>query len=155
MIDKSELLSQGKHFGRIFLDYLCDHEAFSNGRGGISQALAEELITIGQAEGLTEKATLSVNNLRHCRDGKNKIPYWMNLSSLILACEKGFKVTHAADAIAIVATVLVSYAKSKTLNLTGMLLFIEQKYQVSIPDEYQSVVRAYLDSKGYSLTDPM
>ncbi|WP_158147776.1 hypothetical protein [Vibrio fluvialis] len=153
MIDKSALLEQGKHFGRIFLDFLCEHQDFANGRGGVRQELAEELLTIGQAEGLTEKANLTVTNIRNYRDGKHKIPYWMNLSSLILAAEKGFVVAHPADAIALVATVIVSYTDSKEISLLGMMLFIEQKYKVSIPDEYVPVVQAYLEARDYHLQD--
>jgi len=153
MINKPELLEQGKHFGRIFLDYLCDHKSFSNGQGGISNHLAEELINIGQAEQLTEKDSLTVTNIRNYRDGKHKIPYWINLAALILACENEFKVTHMADAIALVATVIVSYTKEKSLNLQGLMIFIEQKYNVSIGNEYYPAVRAYLESKNYSIID--
>lgn len=152
MIDKSELLLQGKHFGRVFLDYLCELECFSNGRGGISSKLADELVVIGQSEQLTEKDSLSITNIRNCRDGKHKIPYWLNLAALILACENEFKVEHAADAIALIATVLVTYTEDKHVNLDAMALYIEQRYHVRLGEEYYPMIQAYLESRHYTVT---
>lgn len=151
MIDKNELLGQGKYFGRVFLDYLCEHPDFENGRGGIKQELADEMLTIGQAEGLTEKDSLSVANVRHWRDGVHKIPFWVNHAALMLACEKGFVVTHPADAVAIVATVLKQYTSNKQVYVDGLMIYIEQKYGVTVSEQALVVVKMYLESRGMTL----
>jgi hypothetical protein len=153
MIDKQDLLAQGKHFGRIFLDFLCEHPDFANGRGGIKNSLAMELLTIGQAEGLTEKDTLSVANVRHWRDGKHKIPFWVNHAALQLASEHGFTVQHIADAVAVISTVLVNYTDEKTVSVPGLVIFVEQRYHLPIPDEFEPILTAFLIERGYQCRD--
>lgn len=151
-MDKNELLAQGKHFGRVFLDYLCRHDDFQNGRGGLKQGLADELLVIGQAEGLTEKESLTINNVRHWRDGSHKIPFWVNRAALVLASEKGFVIEHPADAVAVVATTLVQYTDKKQIDMNGLLVFIEQRHKIVIPEPYQEWVRMFLQSRGYTVT---
>ncbi len=70
-----------------------------------------------------------------------------------MVSEVGFKITHPADAIAVIATVLVDFTDSKSINLKALLIYIEQRYGISVDTEYYPIIIGFLHSKNYEILD--
>ncbi len=154
VVDKTELLQQGKYFGRIFLDYLWCHPVFSGSRG--KDKLAEEILVLGQAEKQAERSNLAVKELIGMRFGRDAMPYWVNYSVFKLALEHGFKISHPADSVAITATVIKDFqlnkpAKGKEIALEGFLIYVASACKIEIPAEHISFVKAYLESRRFTV----
>lgn len=154
IVDKNELLQQGKYFGRIFLDYLWCHPVFSGSRG--KDKLAEEILVLGQAEKQAERSSLAVKELIGMRFGRDAMPYWVNYSVFKLALEHGFKISHPADAVAVTATVIKDFqlnkpAKGKEIALDSFLIYVASACRIEIPAEYLAFVKAYLESRRFTV----
>ncbi|MBV7300256.1 hypothetical protein [Enterovibrio paralichthyis] len=150
MVDKGALLQEGRHFGRIFLSYLVNHARFTDADGRVTRHLPDELLFVGQRCGATERQHVSVNNVRQWADGSHKIPFWVNHAAMQLATENGFQVEHAADAVAIAATVIKEYVDlDLSRDLKTFSDYVLRKYHVEIGDVYTDIVRKYLCSKRY------
>ncbi|WP_286824078.1 hypothetical protein, partial [Idiomarina sp. UBA1919] len=56
---------RGKAHDPIFIKYLASFDKWKQPQGGVRQSLADELLHIAQAKGLTDKAELKAGILRH------------------------------------------------------------------------------------------
>lgn len=84
---------KGKAHDPIFFAYLAGLDEHKREGGGIKQPLADELLAIGQAKGLTDKDELKAGVVRNIAESFNSekaqvFAAWLQQAAIILAHEK-------------------------------------------------------------------
>ena len=141
----------------IFFTFLVNLDQFGLENGFIKEELSEELLNIGQAQGLTEIDHLKPNKIRIIAKSASEerfevYPAWLQFAASILALENNIPVTNRV-AVALAKVHLPNYQKDKgkTLNFDSFIIYIEINTARQMPKESLSKIRTLLTNLKYTL----
>lgn len=153
----SEYFNQyrGQNHDPIFIAYLVSFDKWKEPQGGVSQTLADELLTIAQAKGLTEKSELKAGILRHIAESINatqgqRYAVWLQHAALLLAHESQIPLSERVAAAT--AKVLVrDYQPDKgaAVSISGLIIHMEITLGRSFDSSLHEAIKQAVEHQRY------
>ena len=139
----------------IFIKYLASFDKWKQPQGGVSQSLADELLRIAQAKGLTDKAELKAGILRHIAesiDGAQRQVFsvWLQHAAILLAHENQIPLNERVAAAS--AKVLVrDYQPDKgaEVSINGLIVHMEVTLGRVFEDSLHEAVKRAIEHQRY------